>query len=200
MSTANQISPMEVIRPLSEGIIAVAMVSAMASMMAMATSTAVSAAGISTMGSFVPYTGGGRKRQKSSSTEVQKQSTRRAFSDPYEELESLNERIRKLDYVLENQKEAVRGTREHKAKLMHEYGLTVLPSVVEMGKHPKLKTTDYYLRKAEKDLDRIELSMMYLQKRRKELQVKLGMRVEESEMRKAYPAMKKFIEPTGREF
>jgi len=182
MST-NSINPLAIVRPLSDGIIAMAMVSAMTSMMAMATSTAVSAAGISTMGSFIPYTGGGKKRYPSESSN---------------ELDSLNERIRKLSYVLENQKEAVRGTREHKAKLMQEYGLTLLPSVVEMSRYPKLKMTDHYLRKAEQDLDRMELSMLNLQRRRKELQTKLGVRAEEGgEVRRVYPAMKKFRPPPG---
>lgn len=181
--TTNTIGTMEVIRPLSDGIIAMAVMSAMASMMAMATSTTVSAAGLHTMGSFVPYVGGGRKRSTGESSN---------------ELDSLNERIRKLNYVLENQREAVRGTRGHKVKLMKQYGLGVLPSVVEMKKYPKLRMTDYYLRKAEQDLDKMELNMMNLQKERKELQMKLGMRPDEGEgVRRVYPALKKFRPPPG---
>lgn len=197
MPTTNQVKPAELVRPMVDGIIAMAMVSAMTSMMAMATSATVSAAGISTMGSFIPYTGG-RKEQGGFSTGKQKQPTRRVFSNPHEELESLNKRIRSLSYKLEIQREAVRGTRIHKAKLMQEYKLGVLPSIVEMGKYPKLRMTDFYLNKAEKDLDRMEISMLNLRRRRKELQVKLGLRVEEGEeVRRVYPAMKKFKPPPG---
>ena len=191
MSTANQVSPMEIVRPLADGIIVLSMVSAMASIMAMATSTTVGAAGIHTMGSFMPYVGGGGKKQP----------TTKSFSSSQEDLDSLNERIRKLGYRLEIQQEAVRGTREHKIKLMQEYGLGVLPSVVEMRKYPKLKATDYYLAKGEKDLDRMEVSMMFLRKKRKDMQIALGIRPEEGEdVRRVYPATKKFIPPTERRY
>jgi len=170
---------------MTDGIVAMAMVSAMTSMMAMATSATVSAAGISTMGSFIPYTGGGGKRSTSESSS---------------KLDSLNERIRKLGYLLENQKEAVRGTREHKIELMHEYKLITLPSIVELKRYPKLRLTIYYLAKAEKDLDRMEVSMLNLQRRRKELQMKLGMRAEEGEVRRIYPAMKKYVPPMERRY
>lgn len=166
MSTANQINTMEVVRPMADGIIALAMISAMSS-------------SFGAMGMAAGMSG---------------------FSGPYEELQNLNKRISRLNYVLENQKEAVRGTRTHKAKLMQEYGLTVLPSVVEMKKYPKLSRTDYLLRKAEQGLDRMEVSMISLQRRRKELQVGLGVRAEEEEVRRVYPAMKKFVEPRRREF
>lgn len=166
MPTTDQINPMDVVRPMAEGIIALAVVSAMAN----------------SFGAMGMAGGAG------------------GLFDPYEELESLGKRISSLSYRLEIQREAVKGTREHKIKLMKEYGLGVLPSVVELSKYPKLKTTDYYLRKAEKDLDRMEVSMLNLQRRRKELQVKLGIRAEESEVRRVYPAMKKFIPPTERRY
>lgn len=167
MPATNQTTLMQAVRPMADGVIVLAMISAM--------SNSFSAMGMAA--------GAGR------------------FSDPYEELESLNKRISRLSFRLENQREAVRGTREHKVKLMREYGLTILPSVVEMKKYPKLKTTDYYLKKAEQDLDRMEVSMLSLQRRRKELQIKLGIRPgEEESVRRVYPAMKKFIEPIRREF
>jgi hypothetical protein len=84
---------------------------------------------------------------------------------------------------------------------MQEYGLGVLPSVTEMKKYPKLRMTDYYLRRAEQDLDRMELSMMIMQKRRKELQTQLGIRPDEGEgVRRIYPAMKKFRPPPELEY
>ena len=84
--------------------------------------------------------------------------------------------------------------------MMQEYGLGVLPSVVEMRKYPKLKLTDYYLQTAEKDLDRMEVSMLMMQRRRKELMTGLGMREGEEEgVRRIYPAMKKY-RPTERGF
>lgn len=158
------INPLTLVRPMADGIVVMAMVSALSS----------------SFGSMGMAAGMG------------------GFSSPYEELESLDERINRLSHKLENQREATASTRIHKAKLMREYGLTVLPSVVEMAKYPKLRATDYYLRKGEESLDRMEVSMLNLQKRRKELQTRLGMRVEEEEVRRVYPALKKFREPPER--
>lgn len=186
------VDPLGVVTPLANGIITLAMVSAMASIMAMATSTTVTAAGISTMGSFIPYSSGSRrKKQTTASSGEKKQPARITFSNPYEELESLNETINKLSYKIDSQKKSVQGTREHERKLMIEYGLGIMPSVVELKKYPKLRATHYQLVTAEKDLDRMELSLMFKQRRRKELQMKLGIRAEESEARKVYPATKK---------
>lgn len=165
MPTANQLDPMEVIRPAANGLVALAVVSAMSS----------------SFGAMGMAAGMG------------------GFSSPYEELENLDKRISRLSYRLDIQRESVKGTRIHKAKLMQEYGLGVLPSIVEMRKYPKLRTTDYYLAKAEKDLDRMEISLLNLQRRRKELQTKLGMRKEEEgEKRRIYTAMKKYEPPTER--
>lgn len=165
MSTSNQvINPLAIVRPMADGIMALAIVSAMSS-------------SFGYMGMAAGMGG---------------------FSNPREELESLNKRISKLSYKMDIQRESVVGTRKHKAKLMQEYGIGVLPSVVEMRKYPMLRTTCRYLDVAEKDLDRMELSMLNLQRRRKELQIQLGIRVDEGEPRRVYPAMKKFIEPPER--
>lgn len=167
MSTTSYLNPMEVIRPMAEGVIMLAAVSAMAGSFG----SMGMAAGIS------------------------------SFSDPRLELKDLETRISRLSYVLENQREALKGTRQHKANLMHEYGLSVLPSVVEMKKYPKLRATDYYLRKAEGNVDRMEVKMLNLRKKRKELQMRLGIIPhEEEEVRRVYPATKKFQPPLERRY
>jgi hypothetical protein len=124
----------------------------------------------------------------------------RAAEDPYEELTTLNIKINSLvNYLIPNMQESVRGTREHKIELMKQYGLTVLPPTAEMKKYPHLAATDRVLRKAEEELQRMELNLLLKQKRRKELMQKLGMREEEIPPRKVYPALKKFREPYRRE-
>lgn len=183
MSTAGQINPTEVLRTMSTGVITLAVMSSVASM------------GIHTIGGMVPYvtaahatyTGGKEKPAGSQSAE--------------EELAYLNTQIRNLSFRLENQRTAVVGTRSHKAKLMREYHLIVEPSVVEMKRYPRLRLTDHYLRKAEEGLDKMEVRMLLLQKRRKDLQVRLGLRVDEGEStRRMYPTTKKFVPPPAREF
>lgn len=160
-----QVSPMAIVYPMANGMIAMAAVSAM--------SSAAAAGGL---GGFAAFGGMG----------------------PREELESIEVRIRKLSYVLENQRNAVVGHREHKIKLMKEYGVYVLPSEAEMRtKYRKLYFTDKYLRVSERELDKMELNMMRLQKRRKELRAVLGMRAEEEPKHVRYPAMKKFKPPPG---
>jgi len=116
------------------------------------------------------------------------------------ELSDIEERLRKLDYVLENYKSSVVSGRKHKSKLMQSHGLTVLPSVVEMRrKYPQLYATDRNLKLAEEGLDRLELKRMLLMKRRKELRSVLGLSTEEEiAPRVVYPATKKFIEPMQR--
>ena len=165
-NATNAINPMALIRPMAEGMIAMAMVSAMS-------------------GSFGFMGAAGAA----------------SFSNPREELNTINTKISRLSYVLENQRDAVKGHRIHQAKLMREYGFGVMPSLVEMKKYPKLKNIEYFLIKSEKDLDRMELRMTLLQKRRKELQTMLHLRIdEEEEARITYPAMKKFIPPPERRF
>ncbi|MCJ7760626.1 hypothetical protein MUP59_05730 [Candidatus Bathyarchaeota archaeon] len=181
MTTTNQVTPMELIRPAANGLIALAMVSAMASMMVMATSTTVGAAGIHTMGSFIPYTGGSKKKQP----------TGVSSSSSDEELEDLNGRISRLRYVMENQAEALNGRRAYRDDLMRQYGLYVLPSMVELNKYPQLRSVNHLLTQGEKNYDRMELSMMFLQKRRKDKQIQLGLRNAEAERKKTYTVMKK---------
>ena len=180
MTTPNQINPMAVIQPMAEGLIALMMMSTMATTMsAMTVTSAVGALAAGGSGSFGAFAG---------------------FSNPYEELESVEKRISSLSFKLGQQRFSVRGTRDHKAKLMKEYGLGVLPPIVQLNKYPKLKATDRMLTIAEKDLDRMELRMMLLQKKRKELQVQLKMKMEAQPPRRVYPAMKKFKPPPGMEY
>jgi len=115
-------------------------------------------------------------------------------------LDELNVRILRLSYKLENQRSAVLGHRKHMVKLMQKYGYIVVPSVSEMSKHPDLKMTEYFLRKSEKDLERMEVRMTLLQKQRKDLQVGMGIREKEPEPHRTYTAMKKFVPPTERRY
>ena len=165
MSTTNEINPMGIIRPAAEGVIVLAVISAMAnSFGAMGM-----AAGMS------------------------------SFSDPYEELKDLNRRVSRLSYAVEQQRESARGTRIHMAKLMQEYGLSIRPSIVEMKKYPKLRNTDHVLSQAVKKLDGMEVGLMNLQRKRRELQTRLHVRPDEEEgPRRAYPAMKQYVEPARR--
>ncbi len=101
-------------------------------------------------------------------------------SRPKYELAEINERISKLGYVVNNLKEAVAGHREHLIKLMHDKGLTVMPSTSELKAHyASLYLTEQYTTRSEKSLDGAELRLMLLKKRRKELQIALGIRMEE---------------------
>lgn len=176
MPATNQINAMETIRPMAEGVVTLAVVSAM----------------IHTFGSMVPYVTAASGFSKSSAPSKS--------AGPGAELESINKRISRLRYVMDNAGEALKGTRAHREKLMREYKLYVMPSVTELIKYPKLRATELLLRNAEKNYDRMELSMMFLRKKRKELQVKLGVRAEEEGPRRTYTVMKKFREPMRREF
>jgi len=121
--------------------------------------------------------------------------------DPREELNEVDERLYKLGFVIERYQTSVVGTRKYKSKLMQSFGLTILPSVVEMkAKYPQLYATDRNLRVEEKELERLELRRMFLKKRQKQLMQALGLTaVEEPGPRVVVPAMKKFV-PRTREY
>lgn len=99
--------------------------------------------------------------------------------DVYSELAKLEEKIRQLSYVIANQRTATTGTRRYKAQLYKEYGISVSPSLVEMKKYPKLRKVEFMIKDGEKNLERMEVNMMWKQKRRKELMIGLGLREED---------------------
>lgn len=122
------------------------------------------------------------------------------YSSLEEELADLNWKIAILVDRVEQQKEAVRGTREYKVRLMKEYGLTVLPPLEELRRtYRPLYNTERYLQMGERRLDNMELGLLLKHRRRKEIMVKLGMKPEEEPPRPRFPAMKKFIPPPGME-
>jgi hypothetical protein len=171
--TVSTVDPMAIITPAAQGIMAMAMIYTMAS--------AEVSFGASLTGTYAA-----RKAFE-------------GFASPQEELASLNKRITILNTQLERQKEAVVGLRNHKYNLMKEYKLYVLPSVVEMIKYPKLKTTDYYLRTAEANLDKMEVKMINMQLRRKQLLQKLGIVGEEAPMPQHYTAPKRYKRPLAKD-
>ena len=117
------------------------------------------------------------------------------FSNPREELTSLDKRIYYLRKDIGDMRESMVGTRNHKIKLMHDYGFTVQPSIVEMKKYPLLRTTDFYLKTGEDKLDKMEVKMLNMQKRRSTLRVVLGLKPEESPMPTHYQTPKKYPRP-----
>jgi len=163
-STTPVLSPLAVITPMANGVIALAMVSALSQSM-------------STLGmGFASY------------------------SNPHEELKSISRQIFILNTKIERQREGIVSLRHHKEKLMHDLKVTLLPSEVEMKrKYPKLYYSDRYLRDYEKQLDRMEVRMMLLKKRRKDLSIKLGLREGEDVERTRYAAMKKW-KPSERSY
>jgi len=113
------------------------------------------------------------------------------------ELSELNERIRKLNFVMENYRSSVVSLRNRRAWLMKEYGLSVTPALVEMKKYPQLRMVERNLKTAEEQLARLEVKDMNLRKRRNELQRKLGIKPEELPPHTQYAVTKKFTPKTG---
>ena len=113
-----------------------------------------------------------------------------SWSSPQEELESLNKRIIYLNKDIDRQREAVVGTRRHKQKMMLDNHLTILPSISELRKYPALRITILYLATAERDLDKMEVKLTLMQKRRKELKIALHLKADEQPMPTHYQTSK----------
>ncbi len=95
---------------------------------------------------------------------------------PEEDLISLEVRIRRLSYVIDGLREDVVTLRNYRTALMKRYGLSVVPSIVEMKeKYPGLYSAVVGLKDVEDNLARAELRMLLLSKDRKKLRQKLGM-------------------------
>jgi hypothetical protein len=119
--------------------------------------------------------------------------------NPYDELQDLNRRIPRLRDEVEQKEFAVRGLREHRISKMQEYGITVTPPLAVLKRDfPQLYSTEKYLKSAQEDLDKLETRLTLSYKRRKELQIQLGIRPDEIPTRKSYTVMKKFNPPTER--
>jgi len=114
-----------------------------------------------------------------------------------QKLKILNERIRKIGFVLADARKSVISLRENRVRLMKEYGIGVSPSLVELKKYPLLRNTEMRLKWEEQELDKIELRDTLLKNQRKELETQLGRMAKEEEPRRQYPSMRKFQEPTG---
>ena len=169
-----------------------AIMSTMSNIIAMSTIKASVAGGVGAgtgAGAFASGSGGGWSYYKK-------------YSSLQEELEALNESIPKLGYVLENHRNSVMGTREHKLDLMKKYGIGVLPSLTELKRqHHDLYVTELYLSKLEPDLDRMETRMMLMKKRRREIWQKLGISGVEEQYERPhiqYTQTSKFRPPTRR--
>lgn len=99
---------------------------------------------------------------------------------PEDELANLNERIRRASFARDTYKKRVQGLRERRNTLMKQYGLSVYPPLTEMKtKYHSLYRTEQSLTDAEKELDGVELRIILLGKRRKELETALGRRHED---------------------
>lgn len=115
---------------------------------------------------------------------------------PEEELKVLNLRIRMLEPKIEDLRELTTERREHRDKLMKKYSLTVTPPEAQMReKYRDLYFTQRYLKLNEQELDRMETRMLLMMKRRKELQVMLGMRPEEEPRHRVRPYTRERIHP-----
>lgn len=112
-----------------------------------------------------------------------------------QELANVDERIRKLSFVMENYRSSVISLRNNRQELMMEYGITVTPALAPLKNlYPKLYHTEMNLKKAEEELAKIEVRDLLLKKRRKELRFALGIGpVAEAPPHIQYTAMKKFV-------
>jgi hypothetical protein len=122
------------------------------------------------------------------------------YSSSEEELKDLRGKIMRLGFVINKYKEALVGTREHEAKLMKEYHITVIPPLAALRKeHQKLYYTEQYIARDEQELDRIELRMTLYRKRVRELERGMGLRPLQEEEQVTHPrqALKKFVPPPG---
>lgn len=111
------------------------------------------------------------------------------------QLYQVNEKIRKVSYVLEQHRSSIVSLRNRRVVLMHEHGLTISPSLYELKKYPQLREVERRLIVVDKGLARLEVKDVLLKKERKRLQIALGVRAEEPEKRVRYAATKKFQEP-----
>ena len=179
------------IAPLAEGLMAMAIMSTMSNIIAMGTIKA------SVAGGFGASVGAGATAGGEGGWGWHKK-----YGSLQEELKDLNKSIPKLGYVLENRQNSLIGTREHKLKLMKEYKLGVLPSLVELKrKYHNLYVTELYVTSLEEDVGRMETRMMLMKKRRKEIWQLLGIYGVEEQYEQPhtqYTQLKRFTPPTRR--
>ncbi len=185
-STSAVISPMQVVNTMANGIMTMAVVSAM----------------LNTFGNMVPYvavSSAGAKYHNAPDSGIKKQSQSRAKKTGNAELDMLYDKVRKINYAMAEYD--LVGTRQHQEYLMKKYGLTVMPSVTELRKYPDLRATERDLRIAEVEVARLEINRLVKMKRIKELEAALGIgtKQELEEMNipphHSYTAYKKFSPP-----
>ena len=193
------INSMELISSMSNMMTSMAVVGAMSTMvmsaMAVSKVSALGAAGFQGMtpGWGASYNEYRQKQESDRVAKAQEYNPPKSQVSTTGELAELERSYRNMGFIHENLMISLDAAIVNKKRLKTEYHMTLTLGLEELHvKYPKLWMTELHLRKAQQEVDRIELNMMLKLKKINDLRVRLHLKKEEDELAKPLTVMSKY--------